>query len=83
MTADEIKEIGDFINEMEALHARLDNNPIMWRPWRPEELMLIDLFDDYLKQKKRITKAIDKIYCWGETLDPDFQQEMLKILEGD
>lgn len=32
---------------------------------------------------KRITKAIDKLHCWGEVLDPEFQQEMLKILEGD
>ena len=83
MTKDEIKEIGDFIDEMEALHARLDNNPIMWRPWRPEEIMLEKLFYDYLTQKKRITKAIDKLHCWGEVLDPEFQQEMLKILEGD
>ena len=46
MTKDEIKEIGDFVEEMEALHARLDNNPIMWRPWRPEEIMLEKLFYD-------------------------------------
>ena len=30
-----------------------------------------------------INKAIDKLHCWGEVLDPEFQQEMLKILEGD
>lgn len=33
--------------------------------------------------KERITKDIEKLHCWGEVLDPEFQQEMLKILEGD
>lgn len=29
----------------------------------------------------RICKAIDKLYCYGETLNPQFQKEMLEILE--
>lgn len=33
------------------------------------------------EKKKIINKTIDKVYCWGETLDPDFQKEMLDILE--
>ena len=31
--------------------------------------------------KKSKHKAIDKLICWGEILDPIFQKEMLEILE--
>ncbi len=27
-------------------------------------------------------KAIDKLYCWGEVLNSEFQKEMLNILKG-
>lgn len=33
------------------------------------------------KQKEVIDKTIDKLYCWGEALDPIFQKEMLDILK--
>ena len=33
------------------------------------------------KQREVIEKAIDKLYCWGEALYPDFQKEMLDILK--
>lgn len=33
-------------------------------------------------QKEVIDKAIDKLYCWGEALNPEFQKEMLDILKG-
>ena len=36
-----------------------------------------------LQAQKRIDKAIEKLYCWGEILDPDFQSEMLSILQGE
>ena len=49
---------------------------------------LIELFDEMVnwreesKQiKEAIDKAIDKLYCWGEILDPKFQEEMLDILK--
>lgn len=32
--------------------------------------------------KETINKAIEKLYYWGETLNPDFQKEMLNILKG-
>ena len=32
------------------------------------------------KLKEIINKAVDKLYCWGEALDPEFQKEMLEIL---
>lgn len=33
------------------------------------------------KYKEVFDKAIDKLYCWGEALKPDFQKEMLDILK--
>ena len=33
------------------------------------------------KQKEMIDKAMDKLYCWGEALDPTFQKDMLDILK--
>ena len=33
------------------------------------------------KQKEVIDKAIDKLYCWGEALDPTFQKDLLDILK--
>lgn len=52
--------------------------------------MLCGLWLMYLLQinrdnelQNRINKAIDKLYCWGEVLDADFQKEMLVILGGD
>ena len=48
----------------------------------------IELFNEMInwkkesqRQKEVIEKAIDKLYCWGEVLDPIFQKEMLDILE--
>jgi AbrB family looped-hinge helix DNA binding protein len=31
--------------------------------------------------KAKVVAAIEKLICWGEALDPDFQKEMLEILE--
>lgn len=33
------------------------------------------------KYKEAIDKAIDKLYCWGEALNPEFQKIMLDILK--
>ena len=33
------------------------------------------------KQKEVIDKAIDKLYCCGEALDPTFQKDLLDILK--
>ena len=35
----------------------------------------------YEKYKEVIDETIDKLYCWGEALDPIFQKEMLDILK--
>lgn len=30
-----------------------------------------------------IDRVLDKLYCWGEALDPQFQQEMIEIIKGE
>lgn len=45
---------------------------------RKNETLLIN----ELKQKEYIiNKAIEELYIWGETLNPEFQKIMLEILE--
>ena len=39
------------------------------------------LIDYFYKQKEVIDKALDKLYCWGEALNPIFQKKMLDILK--
>lgn len=39
------------------------------------------LMDENYKLQQKIDEAIEKLYCWGEALDPDFQKEMLSILK--
>lgn len=41
----------------------------------------IGLLDENYKLKQIIDKAIDKLYCWGEALNPTFQKELLDILK--
>ena len=41
------------------------------------------LLEQVKKQKEVIEKATNKLYEWGETLDPEFQKIMLDILKGD
>ena len=37
---------------------------------------------EHIELFKRIDKAIEKLYCWGEALNPEFQKIMLDILKG-
>ena len=52
---------------------------------RENETKLIDEIKQLEKEnqeyKEKIDKAIDKIYSWGETLNPIFQKEILDILK--
>ena len=42
---------------------------------------LVKLLLSYIEQlENNRDKAIEKLYCWGEVLHPDFQKEMLRIL---
>ena len=43
-------------------------------------LNIDDLYEQCQKQKEVIDNAIDKLYCWGEALDPAFQKDLLDIL---
>lgn len=37
----------------------------------------------YYQLNEKIRKAKDKLICWGDLLDADFQKEMLEILGYD
>lgn len=42
---------------------------------------IIELQEENSRYERKIDKAVEKLYCWGEALNADFQQEMLKILK--
>lgn len=44
-------------------------------------LAIKKILEQNKKYKEVIDKAIDKLYCYGEVLNPDFQKEMLDILK--
>lgn len=49
---------------------------------RPDEKPSYECLEQQCKkQKEVIDKAIDKLYCWGETLNPTFQKELLDLLK--
>lgn len=77
------KELEQVINEK---YFYLSNNNL-----QEENKKLKDKYERCKKQKIKVEnacsnykykldKAIDKLYCWGEVLDAQFQQEMLNIL---
>lgn len=41
---------------------------------------IMKIADERDKLKNIINEARDKLYCWGEILDAEFQQSMLAIL---
>ena len=45
------------------------------------EYYIYSLEQQCKKQEEVIDKTIEKIYCWGETLDPAFQKDLLDILK--
>ena len=44
------------------------------------EYYIYSLEQQVKKQQQVIDKAIDKLYCWGEALDHEFQKDLLDIL---
>ena len=44
---------------------------------------MINWKEESKKQKEVIDKTIEKLYCWGEALNPTFQKELLDILKED
>lgn len=77
MTKERIEKIGKFLNDRMVVHRNVEHNT----PWTKEEKMIQELYDSYLEQRIAINEAIDKLYCWGEALDPEFQKGMLEILK--
>lgn len=39
-------------------------------------------YNKYCKELEKKNKAIETLYCWGETLNPEFQSKMLDILNS-
>lgn len=77
------------MKEIELLKTIFKNSPDILEPLNEidkeiERLQDMDkiLRNENINLKLRINKAIDKLYCWGEVLNPNFQQEMLNILKG-
>lgn len=38
---------------------------------------------ELLEYKSKCKKLLDRIYSWGELMDPNMQMELLMILKGD
>ena len=38
-------------------------------------------YDKLQQENKQLKEVIDKLYCWGEALDPTFQKDLLDILK--
>lgn len=72
------------LNKYEIKRMALNEKKVDYNNFYKDELvsMLICANQEYNKLNKAIDKAIDKLYIWGETLDPTFQKEMLDILKG-
>lgn len=45
------------------------------------ERQIEEMKEENQKYKETIDKAIDKLYCYGEILNADFQKDMLDILK--
>lgn len=78
---------GEYINQLkwerDMLENLIDSEELSSKAYSIKKLMRANttLAQCLEEKKKIINKTIDKLYCWGEILDPDFQKEMLDILE--
>ena len=77
-----LEEIKDTTNDY------VGTNGCLYQDLLREELNLLlnyisNLEQQAKKQKEVIDKTIEKLYCWGETLDPAFQKDLLDILKGE
>lgn len=55
-------------------YSEIENNILLYKSKET-------IVKDHIELLKRIDKAKDKLYCWGEVLDADFQKQMLDILK--
>ena len=64
-------------NEQEITNMMIENNT------KVDDIRLANsLLNTIKKQKELIDEARNKLYEWGEALQPDFQKIMLDILKG-
>ena len=80
------EEIKDYLKRVDELGAKLteeDKETYAWLIYGYNQCakLLNETKQQCKKQKEVIDKAIEKLYCWGETLDTTFQKEMLDILK--
>lgn len=80
------KEIKDYLKRADELGAKLvgeDKETYTWLIYGYNQCakLLNETEQQCQKQKEVIEKVIDKLYCWGEALQPDFQKIMLDILK--
>jgi CRISPR/Cas system CSM-associated protein Csm2 small subunit len=72
----EMKAMYDYITNLEQEKQEMKNG------WQQEVYNKDEILNRWYETQGRIDKAIDKLYCWGETLNPEFQKVMLNILQG-
>lgn len=73
MTEERLKEIKDSIY----IAHRISCDPAISMDFRDKE----DLYNEVVRLREIIKEATDKLYCWGEILNADFQKGMLDILK--
>ena len=77
------EEIYDLLNRLDLQEwcTELYKVPLTWCELYDIRDYIINLEQQVKKQKEVIDEAIDKLYCWGEALDAEFQKQMLDILK--
>ena len=77
------EEIYDLLNRLDLQEwcTELYKVPLTWCELYDIRDYIINLEQQVKKQKEVIDEAINKLYCWGEALDAEFQKQMLDILK--
>ena len=78
MTNEELNKIREYL-EFQMLAERNVGHKTEYSNVLKQE---IGLYNEVIRLKDIISKVTDKLYCWSEVLDADFQKEMLKILDS-
>lgn len=80
MTSEELRKSLYFVcEERERLQKEIERLTELCDKYEEEHRTA---FKAWLNAIDRNRRAIDKLYCWGEVLNPVFQKEMLNTLEG-
>ena len=78
MTDEELNKIREYLDFRMLAEHNIGNKTEYSNALKQE----ISLYNEVIRLRDVIAKAIDKLYCWGEVLDADFQKEMLKFLDS-